>query len=101
MNGSANQRQDDENKDPVNGEQGDKSPGSSGEMNADMSQEFPGLGPAANDIINAATMAVARRMNELSKRDLNLLRFSRAGLYDFPSQVPPMHSSMLVAQPKQ
>ena len=68
---------------------------------SDMSSEFPGLGSAATDIINAATMAVARRMNELSKRDLNLLRFSRAGLYDFPSQVPPVHSSMLVAQPKQ
>jgi len=31
------------------------------------------------------------KMGEISKRDLNLLKYARARLYDFPTQVPLLH----------
>ncbi len=31
------------------------------------------------------------KLGEISKRDLNLLKFTHAKLYDFPTQVPPVH----------
>ena len=54
-------------------------------------------GPAcqtSSQLEQEAEKTPKRRMEELSKRDLNLLRFSRAGLYDFPTQVPPLHPSL-------
>lgn len=72
------------------------------EMQREDKEELKNISSSsANDIVAAATLAVARRISDLSKRDLNLLRFSRAGLYDFPSQVPPMHTSSMMVDPKE
>ena len=38
-------------------------------------------------------------LNEISRRDLNLLKVSRANLYDFPTQVPPVLPATYAREP--